>query len=343
MGNSVEGRFPVPRLPRRRVRGGAARSAAAARPGGEVRAAASRRAASPAAIHARPKQPYRAPIADVFAGADAPAYVARAARARRARATRGCSTRRPSRASSPSSTARRTGGQRDRRDGARRLDLPDARPRPVRREPAARSAPRADAESWSATRRDVGPQPSRAGLMGWTPPQLLVQDSLGAAAEAAPTRTAVLEERDVLTLRASSTTRPQVRARAPGQRPRARRSRRALPRQHGDVRDGDLRDAARRRRLRRRQSADEGREARLRPRRQRGRGPRRRGAPGARPPQRPRVPQRPRSGTSARSRPRSQRRSRRGRAEPAETRQTIPQRPRRAHLHLGHDRASRRA
>ena len=35
--------------------------------------------------------------------------------------------------------------------------------------------------------------------MGWSPPQLLVQDSLSAAANAAPTRTAVLEERDVLT------------------------------------------------------------------------------------------------------------------------------------------------
>ena len=41
--------------------------------------------------------------------------------------------------------------------------------------------------------------------------------------------------------------------------------------QHAGVRDGDLRDAARRRRLRRREPADEGGQARLRPRRLRGR------------------------------------------------------------------------
>ena len=37
------------------------------------------------------------------------------------------------------------GRQRDGRDGPRRVALPDARPRPVRREPAARASPRADA------------------------------------------------------------------------------------------------------------------------------------------------------------------------------------------------------
>ena len=229
MGSSIEGRFPYLDCPRRRARGRASRPAAAARARGEVRPAASGCAGAPALRSTRcRRRPYRAPIRDVFAGANAPEYVARAARAEAAR--RGGAARPAAvarlRAKLGSSNGR--GRQRDGRDGPRRLAVPDARPRPVRREPAARASPRADASRGRRTRRDVGHARHSGRLMGWSPPQLLVQDSLSAAAQASPTRTGRRRRARRVDLRRALRSRAPLRARPPGQRPRARRSRRAV-------------------------------------------------------------------------------------------------------------------
>jgi asparagine synthase (glutamine-hydrolysing) len=75
MGNSIEGRFPYLD---HRVAEFAARLPDSLRLRGLTEKYVLRRAASrylPTSIHARPKQPYRAPIGRVFAGPDAPAYV----------------------------------------------------------------------------------------------------------------------------------------------------------------------------------------------------------------------------------------------------------------------------
>ena len=335
MGHSIEGRFPfldyrVAELARR-----AAGPAAAARAEEKYvlrkrRRAPSCRRRSPRARSARTARR----SCGAFVGPEAPGLRGRApgpsaARGRRHLLARGRSARlvRKCEAGAP-----RDAGRRDRRDGARR--------RRSRRccstssfvaDPRLAEAARPDRGSSSATRsvpRASAPS-RRMNVRALLHESLLASAERGAGASPRSSPTAARAPTRELLDRVAA-----ARPRAPGAGVRARRPRRDLHGQHGGLRASHLRDAARRRRVRGRQPADEGGQARLHPRRQRGDRPAHGGEPRAdrrsAPPPQPRAsgpssPTRRRRGSRAPSR--STTRSRRGagaRRARARSRSTSP-------------------
>ena len=183
--------FPLPRLPRRRVRGERFPTSSACAGSNEkylLRKAVEHRL--PPEIAGRKKRPYRAPIVGAFVGPDAPAYVrelldAGAAGRRRALRPGG---RRAARRASARPARRGTRVSETDEMALVGVALDHAPARPLRREPPPRRAARARPRRRRRRAAEPAEPPARADRMNVR----LLHETLLASAERAPDREAVV-------------------------------------------------------------------------------------------------------------------------------------------------------
>ena len=193
MGSSIEGRFPYLD---HRVAAFAAGLPDRLRLRGLEEKYVLRRAAArelPRAIHALPKRPYRAPIRDVFGDAQAPAYVQELLGPRRLLEAGLLDPTAVARLRQKLGSSNGRGvSETDEMALVGALSLMLLHDRFVEHPRLAPSG-RADARRGRGA-RGRPPALARPGrVMGWIPPQLLVHDSLSAAAEALPAKTAIAD------------------------------------------------------------------------------------------------------------------------------------------------------